>query len=70
MSQSLEQRVEVLEKQVAQLAKRQNGASPFDQTWLNDIYGKFANDPVFDEAMKLGRKYRESLRPRARKPRR
>src|SRR5439155_24994507 len=32
--------------------------------WVDTVYGAFANDPDFLEAMRLGRKYRESLRPR------
>ena len=31
------------------------------------IEGIFANDPAFEEAMRLGREYRESLRPKSRK---
>ncbi len=32
--------------------------------WWHKISGTFANDPAHAEAMKLGRKYRESLRPK------
>lgn len=33
---------------------------------LEDIvWGTFAGDPIYLEAMKLGREYRESLRPKA-----
>jgi hypothetical protein len=32
---------------------------------LDEIYGAFARDPHFEEAMRLGREYRESLRPKA-----
>ena len=43
---------------------------PADDTPLEDIvWGAFAGDPMFLEAMKLGREYRESLRPKA-KPKR
>jgi hypothetical protein len=39
-------------------------SSNSDQTpWWEEILGSFANDPVYDEAMQLGRQYRESLRP-------
>ncbi|ACK65659.1 conserved hypothetical protein [Rippkaea orientalis PCC 8801] len=31
--------------------------------WWEQIVGTFADDSVYDEAMKLGREYRESLRP-------
>jgi hypothetical protein len=33
--------------------------------WWEEILGSFANDPAYDEAMQLGRQYRESLRPKA-----
>ena len=32
--------------------------------WTDKIFGSFENDPDFDAAMELGRKYRESLRPK------
>jgi hypothetical protein len=32
---------------------------------LKAILESFANDPAYDEAMQLGRQYRESLRPQA-----
>jgi hypothetical protein len=44
-------------------------AVPSQGDWLDDIYGAFANDPDFEEAMRLGREYRESLRPKARRKR-
>jgi hypothetical protein len=31
--------------------------------WWERIYGTFANSPEYEEAMRLGRAYRESLRP-------
>ena len=34
-------------------------------TRLDEIYGAFENDPIYEEAMRLGREYRESLRPKA-----
>jgi hypothetical protein len=61
-----ETRVAALEEQVARL-RRQPLHSRAGRAWLDDQYGKFANDPVFRQAMKLGRKYRESLRPRGAK---
>jgi hypothetical protein len=33
--------------------------------WWEQITGTFEDDPVYDEAMKRGRQYRESLRPNA-----
>jgi hypothetical protein len=64
----LEDRVAALEAEVAKLkAMLQGPAAPADP-WQR-LWGAFANDPVYDEAMRLGREYRESLRPKPRKPR-
>lgn len=65
MPASLEQRVKELERQVARL-REQQGAGPAagGRAWLDDLYGAFAGDAVFARAMKLGREYRKSLRPR------
>jgi hypothetical protein len=65
MAVTLEQRVEALERVVASL--QQQAAEPAGRAWLDDLYGRFAGDPDFEKAMKLGRKYRQSLRPHARR---
>ena len=67
MLTKLATRVAVLEQQVARLQKRQKLNGPAGREWVDDLYGKFAGDSVFEKAMKLGRKYRQSLRPRPRK---
>jgi hypothetical protein len=62
MSEELQQlleRVEKLEKDVFVL--KNHGAN--DLPWWERIAGRFENDPVFDEIVRLGRQYRESLRP-------
>jgi sterol desaturase/sphingolipid hydroxylase (fatty acid hydroxylase superfamily) len=65
--EKLEQRLTALEAEVAKL-KQQNGANHDDnRPWWDKIAGTFANDPYYDEAMRLGRKYRESTRPKSRK---
>ena len=64
MANSLQQRVEIIEQELAQL-KRQIGGKD-ERPWWEQIWGTFANDPSFDEAMRLGREYRESLRPKPR----
>lgn len=69
----LESRLATLEAEVAQLKQQQASAVeknglPGDD-WIDKIYGSFANDPDYDKAMELGRKYRESLRPKSRKRR-
>ena len=67
--QDLEQRLAALEAEVAELKRKLNGDKPSGHAWLDMIYGSFANDPMYEEAMRLGRKYRESQRPKPRKKR-
>ena len=66
---SLRARVETLEAEVARLKERLGEGSCTKPDWVEDIWGSFANDPIYDEAMRLGREYRESLRPKPRKRR-
>lgn len=62
---SLEERLAALEVEVAQLKQRLEGEQPPDAVpWWKKIVGTFANDPEYDEAMRLGREYRESFRPK------
>ena len=63
-SSTLEQRVTALEAEVAHL-KTQLAALATDKPWWEQLAGTFANDPIYDEAMRLGRKYREAQRPNA-----
>jgi hypothetical protein len=67
MAVNLEKRVAMLEQQVARLQSSRQSNSPTDRGWLDDLYGSFASDPIFEHAMKLGRQYRKSLRPAPRK---
>jgi hypothetical protein len=68
MAVSLESRIAELERQVAHLQEQQKARmAPGGREWLDDLYGAFAGDPVFERAMKLGREYRKSLRPRGRR---
>jgi len=58
----LEKRLQTLEKVVEDLqGKLANGSH--ERHWWHEDAGRFANDPVFDEIVGLGRKYRESLHP-------
>jgi hypothetical protein len=70
MPSSLKKRVSALEHQIAELKKRQTSDPATDRAWLDDLYGKFAGDPIFEQAMALGRKYRRSLRPKSGKTKR
>jgi hypothetical protein len=59
----LERRVAALEKAVSAMAQegRSDGGT---QRWWAENAGRFANDPIFEEIVRLGKEYRESLRPR------
>jgi hypothetical protein len=62
---ALEKRVAALEEELAALRKKLETADTA-APWWERIAGTFAHDPIYEEAMKLGRKYRESLRPKKR----
>lgn len=60
----LEKRIAVLEAEVADLKskiEKKNGDKT-DIPWWKQRMGVFADDPMYDEAMRLGREYRESQR--------
>jgi len=66
----LEERVAALEAEVARLkAKVEGESSTTTKPWWKEIWGTFANDPMFLEAMRFGREYRESFRPKPTKRR-
>ncbi len=68
-SVSLGDRVAALEAEVARLKAKIEGTIPQKNPWLDTVWGSFANDPAFEEAMRLGREWRESFRPKPRKRR-
>jgi hypothetical protein len=59
----IEARLFALETEVARLKAQQQ--TSVETPWWEEILGSFANDQAYDEAMQLGRLYRESLRPQA-----
>mgnify|MGYP000125492801 CR=1 FL=1 len=62
-------RVAALEAEVAQMKEQLAQTTESSRSWLDEIFGSFDNDPIYAEAMRLGREYRESLRPKdTRKP--
>jgi hypothetical protein len=61
----MEKRLEALELQVSQLTRRRRIAQT-EKPWWRELRGAWAGDPIFEEAMKMGREYRQSLRPKAR----
>lgn len=64
---TLEQRVDTLEKQVADLMKRIMAPLP-EKNWRSTI-GMFANDPIMKEIDEEGRKIREAEREEAQRDR-
>jgi hypothetical protein len=61
MPEQLEERVALLEAEVARLKHKVESDSSLTP-WWEKITGTFANNSAYDEAMRLGREYRESLR--------
>lgn len=59
----LEERLLALEKTVAEMKTQLGGTPNRARRWWVEGAGRFANDPVFDEMVRLGREYRESQRP-------
>lgn len=69
----LESRLVSLEaavKELQQQLQTRNGvtppsdaAAPQQRHWWRDDAGRFADDPVFEEMVRLGQAYRDSLRP-------
>jgi len=57
MSQTLEQRLEELEKKVAELSGKPSPAVRKKDPWRT--HGAFKDDPEFEEAVRLGHEYRE-----------
>ena len=60
----IEQRVAALEAEVTRLKQKLEAVTKPANPWWQEIYGTFADDPLYQEAMNAGRAYRESLRPK------
>jgi hypothetical protein len=68
-SLEIETRVAKLEAEVERLRSRVEAGGTPPTPWWERIAGTFADDPAHEQATKLGRTYRESLRPGKPKPR-
>jgi hypothetical protein len=65
--QQLESRVAKVESDLKEIKAQIPLAEELKRPWLDRIYGAFEGNDVFLEAMKLGRQYRESQRPKGNK---
>ena len=59
MAANLEKRVEALEKELKSLKSAIQKKSR--EPWWERLAGTFEDDPIFDEIVEAGRKYRKSL---------
>ncbi len=59
----VEERLSELESRVHRIEHDLEKPREDDLPWWRKIAGRFKDNPEFDEAMRLGREYRQSLRP-------
>ena len=57
--EQLERRVDDLERQLAELRRDSKPLGPLPR--VDDTFGMFADDPEFDDIVRLGREYREQV---------
>jgi hypothetical protein len=62
----LEQRVAALEVEIVRLREIVAEQARTNRHGWKKVVGSFEDDPMFEEAMRLGREYRESTRPKPR----
>ena len=58
----IETRISVLEKELSLLKNKFEKIEKKEEPWWKQIAGTFADDPIYDEAMRLGREYRLAQR--------
>ena len=66
-SAQIESRLIAREREVARLKAQIALAPNRGNNWVEAVAGTFANDSVFDDAMRLGRQWRQAQRPRSRR---
>jgi hypothetical protein len=58
----LENRISILETEMALIKSKIEKKEETKTPWWEEIAGTFADDPIYDEAMRLGREYRLAQR--------
>jgi len=61
---NLEKRVTTLERELAKVKRQLRGNGTQNVPWWERIRGTFPNDAATRTAMRLGREYRQSTRPK------
>jgi hypothetical protein len=59
---TIEQRLEALEQEVAELKRRLDAAKP-QGSWLDQVIGSMKDEPDFGEVIRLGAAIRRADRP-------
>ena len=62
MTKTIEERLERLEREMDLLKGKTGGESKGD--WISAVVGSFADDPEFDEIVRLGKELRAADRPK------
>ena len=63
MSANLEKRLRAVEEAVQRLQGQLEAMVDPKLSWWREHVGRFKDDPEYDEILRLGKQYRESLRP-------
>jgi hypothetical protein len=58
----IENRLATVETELALLKNKVEQKEETKKPWWEEIAGTFADDPIYDEAMRLGREYRLAQR--------
>jgi hypothetical protein len=59
-SQTVEERLAALEAEVSLLKRERSATADAKIPWWEKRWGAFKDDPMYDEAMRLGAEYRKS----------
>ena len=62
MTKTIEERLDRLERELDLLKGK--GSSEPQRDWISRVIGSFANDPEFDEIVRLGKELRQADRPK------